>query len=140
MDLKTLSKQKYIYRIYESDDKVLHCEKYPVIYINSQIVYYKDGRKKEYLNYTRISNVKEDFEHFRIGSGCSGDWASFDMMFWNVDEPNIEDIFNDLKEQRSVLRSKHNRDRIELKMKRTKLEYERALKEFELMEHNQNSK
>lgn len=136
MDLKTLSKQKYIYRIYESVDKVLHCEKYPVVYINSQVVYYKDGRKKEYLNYTRVLNVKEDFEHFRIGNGSYGDWASFDMMFWNVDEPNIEDIFKDLKEQRNIIRSKQNRDRIESKMKRAKLEYERALKEFESMESN----
>lgn len=127
MDLKTLGKQKYIYRIYESADKVLHCEKYPVVYINSEVVYYKDGRKKENLSYTRNTNVGENFEKFYIGY-----WGNsvFDKMFWNVDEPNIENIFNDLKEQRDIIRAKQNEESARLKIERAKLEYERALKEF----------
>ena len=46
---KYLSKCKYVYRIYKKDND-FHIEKYPIIYINSEVVYYKNGRK-ESLHY-----------------------------------------------------------------------------------------
>ena len=45
LDMKALSKQKFIYYVYEAD-KTLHIEKFPIIYINSEFVYFKTGRKK----------------------------------------------------------------------------------------------
>ena len=46
LDNKTLSKQKFIYYVYESD-KTIHIEKFPIVYINSKYVYYKHSRKHE---------------------------------------------------------------------------------------------
>ena len=56
MELKDLSKIKYIYRIYESKDYVLHLEKYPVIYINSEILYFKVHGNKM-LNSIFVKNL-----------------------------------------------------------------------------------
>jgi hypothetical protein len=128
LNLKELSKQKYIYRIYESSDRVLHCEKYPVIYINSEVVYYKDGRKKECLNYARVSSVGNDFAKYYT----SYYYSCFDGLFWNVDEPNIEKIYKDIREQMEITKKKDEKDKAEAKLNQAKLEYERALKAVEL--------
>lgn len=62
---KNLSKIKHIYRIYEDLDGVLHCVKLPVIYINSETVYFKVGRKQEILNCSRLEYVHDDFVEYK---------------------------------------------------------------------------
>ena len=46
--------KKYIYRVYASKDKVIHCEKNTIIYKNENYIYLKCGRKQQldviYLN------------------------------------------------------------------------------------------
>lgn len=135
LDLKNLSKVKHIYRIYETDDKVLHCEKYPVIYINSEVVYFKRGRKMT-LDYTRTQDVHDDVTEF-----CNDNnyWKNagyrlprINKYFWNV-ETNILDIFENMKKQHDKMRrqidAKNKIDRLE----RAKLEYEKALKAVEAL-------
>lgn len=60
LDKKNLSKLKFIYRLfYDSTDKKLHCEKYPVIYINSKVVYYKNVRKGETLGVIDLTMLQD---------------------------------------------------------------------------------
>ena len=61
---KNLSKCKYVYRIYKENDS-FHIEKYPIVYINSNVVYFKTGRKNyiESMSFSNSwTNVKENFE------------------------------------------------------------------------------
>jgi len=44
MDKENLSKIKYVYKIYGAGN-VVHCEKYPIAYINSNYIYYKVARQ-----------------------------------------------------------------------------------------------
>lgn len=44
MDVKDLSKCKYIYRVYVAKDTITHIEKYPVVYANKMYIYFRDGR------------------------------------------------------------------------------------------------
>ena len=60
MNKKDLSKIKYIHHIYSSEDRVIHCERHAVIYINSTYVYYK-LQKKDMLNYIKTKNVVDKF-------------------------------------------------------------------------------
>jgi len=48
MDKENLSKMKYIYKIYSSDS-IVHCEKYPIVYINSENIYYKVARQSQLM-------------------------------------------------------------------------------------------
>ena len=61
---KNLSKCKYVYRLYIEREN-FHIEKYPIVYINSNIVYFKTGRKNaiEMMRFSDgLNNVKESFE------------------------------------------------------------------------------
>ena len=134
VDLNDLGKIKYIYRIYESRDEVLHCEKYPVVYINSKVVYFKDVRKQEYLNYVRISNVLDNFTQFYQNNYFTNYYRPcFDKYFFSV-ETNIEEIYADLKKQREIIRGKNEEQKKIDRYEKAKREYEAALKEIEVME------
>lgn len=122
LDFTNLSKIKHIYRIYESDDRVLHCEKYPVIYINSEVVYFKDARKKECLNYVYVKNVLHDFTEFYRSNY---NYPCFNRFFWNVEE-NIKEIYEDLKKQREILISKNEEEKAYNRLELAKREYENA--------------
>lgn len=131
IDIKNLGKRKYIYRIYETEDDVLHCEKYPIIYINSKIIYFKDARKKEYLNYIETSDVLNNFTEFyrRLWNFRPGWSPCFDKYFWNCD-PDIEKIYADLLIQRDVLRKKDIEEKRKYRLEKAKKEYEAALKDI----------
>lgn len=129
IDLKELSKIKHIYRIYESEDEVLHCEKYPVIYINSVVVYFKNTRKQGMLNYTNIDNVLDNLTVFYQDKY----YPRFDRYFWNM-ETNIQEIYADLKKQRDVIRRKNEEEKKRDRYEKAKREYEEALKEIELLD------
>ena len=135
MDLQNLSKIKHIYRVYESEDEVLHCEKFPVIYINSEVVYFKDGRKKEMLNYTRVNSVLDNFTNFYQNNYYQNYYRPcFDKYFWNM-ETNIKEIYADLKKQREIIRNKNEEEKKRDRYERAKREYESALKEIELLDN-----
>ena len=129
VDLKNLSKIKYIYRIYESEDEVLHCEKYPVIYMNSVVVYFKNTRKQGMLNYTNIDNVLDNLTVFYQDKY----YPRFDRYFWNM-ETNIQEIYADLKKQRDEIRRKNEEEKKRDRYEKAKREYEEALKEIELLD------
>lgn len=134
-DLQNLSKIKYIYRVYESKDKVLHCEKYPVIYINSEVVYFKDCRKQSYLNYIHIENVQDNFIDFKKNylTHSFGSHVGFDRYFWNI-ETNIKEIYEDLQKQRILMMKEREKENKYKALEIAKKKYEDALKEIELIE------
>lgn len=115
-----LSKHKYIYRIYASDDKVIHCEKYPVVYSNSEVIYFKDARKKEHLNYTMFRNVKE--EYLGITSNDVSSYGYYDHYFWKVENFNSEKATSDVFEQKK----KSELENAESTLRRAEQEYLRA--------------
>ena len=131
MEAKDLSKVKYIYRIYESSDGLLHFEKYPVIYVNSKVVYFKTGRKQEMLSYKYVKDIIDNFYEFQDGVGWYRNY--YDQCFWKV-EDNIEEIYRELKRQRFLLRQGDDAKKKQLRLERAKREYEAALKEVELFE------
>jgi len=129
IDLKTLSKQKYIYRIYTLSDEVVHCERYPIIYANSKVVYFKDGRKQEYLNYANVNMVLDDFAEFYENTYLENTFLrGFDRYFWNTKE-NINEIYKDLKQRKEIIKKRKCEDSARVKLDKLKIEYEKVLKE-----------
>ena len=57
----------------------------------------------------------------------------FDKYFWNM-ETNVQEIYEDLKKQREVIRSKNEEEKKRDRLERAKREYEDALKEIELLD------
>lgn len=57
VDKKNLSKRKYIYKIYKGKDAGIYYERCPVIYINSELVYYKQTGNDPYLKYETLNRV-----------------------------------------------------------------------------------
>lgn len=135
MELKDLSKVKYIYRIYESDNEVLHLERYPVIYINSKVVYFKTARQQEYLGCKQLKNVSDNFMQFyqKMTRYSTQSRASFDEYFWNV-ETDVNKIYQDLIRQRFKMRQERDMQMKQRKLEKAKREYEAALKEIEIFE------
>lgn len=129
IDLKTLSKQKYIYRIYTLSDEVVHRERYPIIYANSKVVYFKDGRKQEYLNSVNVNMVLDDFVEFYENTYLENTFLrGFDRYFWNTKE-NINEIYKDLKQRKEIIKKRKCEDSARVKLDKLKSEYEKALKE-----------
>lgn len=61
MDNKELSKLKEIYKIYTSADGVVHCERYPIAYVNKKYVYYIVSNDDE-LSCKRMRSVGDSFK------------------------------------------------------------------------------
>lgn len=123
--MKDLSKRKYIYRIYLSEDSVIHCEKHPIIYLNSLVVYYKDCRKQEYLSYKLIKNVEDEFTGVTLNY-----FGNYDKYFWKVEN------FDSKTETEKVysLRAKSNIELAKESMERAEMEYNaKKQKYFELL-------
>lgn len=147
LDTKNLSKIKYIYRIYSADD-MLHLERYPVVYINSEIVYYKAARKNSLLNYEYLNSVLD--KHTRIEKPhsyyCRYTVPWIDKYFWGI-ETDIQEIFEDLKtqyttalEERLTYLNKTDEDNKRARLEIAKREYEAALREIELLDSLKENK
>ena len=133
LDMKNLSKIKYIYRIYSANN-MLHLERYPVVYINSEVVYYKGARKNCLLNYEYLSSILDN--HTTINKSnyylrYQVPWI--DKYFWGI-ETDINEIFKDLKkqystalEERLTWLSRTDEDKKRERLDRAKRKYEAAL-------------
>lgn len=139
MDKQNLSKYKHIYRVYEDRDRELHCEKYPVIYINSEVVYFKDARKQEYLNHVRTNKVSDDFKSYAKTVLSRPFQWSVDNYFWNI-EDDIREQFQEFKKQRLIARAIQNEKQITTRYVQAKKELEAAEAELAKLilakEHN----
>lgn len=127
MDKNNLSKLKYIYRIYESEDKKLHLERYPIVYINQEVVYFKTGRDNMKLPWVRCADVKDDFVEFGAGYyGC----ALFNQYFWGL-KTSVQDIFDHIQIEWSEYRNAELKTNVERQYRAAKERYERLKKQCE---------
>ena len=125
---ETLSKHKYIYYVYETADKTIHIEKFPVIYINSKYVYYKRHRKDEldkvYVGYVKDSLADVYNKDYKFISES-------DRYFWN-DVDNAQDVVDMLKKKADEDRIKNNKSWAERDLEYAKKKYEQALEQYNL--------
>jgi hypothetical protein len=124
MELKDLSKIKYIYKIYESVDNVdnvLHLEKYPVIYINSEMLYFKVHGSKM-LHSIYLSSILDSYTEYKKHF-----WSKF---FFGI-STDINDIFEDLKKQQSKYKLKQEKDKYEKALNELKKLYEQSIKQLD---------
>ena len=94
MDYKNLNKYKYIYHIYQSGN-IIHIEKYPVIYINSKVIYFKTGRK-EYLSCQHLCNFVNATEY-------SPKYYKWYDKYFIGKEKEVKEIFEDLKQHFKIV-------------------------------------
>jgi hypothetical protein len=134
MEKDKLSKQKYIYRIYASSDKVIHCERYPVIYINSKIVYFKDARLDEFLSYKSVSFIKD--EYTGISPSDLHYSSYYDEFFWKVEN------FDSQQATMDAFRAERNNEiaNAELYMKQAEQSYLKRKEKYEELVKKYNEK
>lgn len=123
MDAVNLSKMKYIYKIYESKDGVLHCEKFPIIYVNKKYVYFKSD-DSGMLDFTTTEYVLDNLSSCEnVGVLC--------RYFWNIDDDfDLNEFQKELKRRRKDLEL----SRIKNKVERARKEYEDALLSLKVLE------
>ena len=126
---KNLSKCKYVYRIYKENNN-FHIEKYPIVYINSEVVYFKTGRKNyiESMSFSNLwTNVKENFEKAIVYINnivTCYDYYPTNVYFIETDK--LEEFNLSLIKQRLKDESK------ESKIKKQEREVEKYKKSYEL--------
>lgn len=128
---ETLSKRKFIYRLYDDRVGLPHIEKYPVIYINEEYVYFKVAGKQE-LGCKEIRYTKKGLSDY-INKNYYG--YTRESFFWEEDT-NLECLYSDVSEQRKMLQKKLLKAEILTKkqsVQRLEKEYNRALNELELL-------
>ena len=137
---KYLSKCKYVYRIYKKDND-FHIEKYPIIYINSEVVYYKNGRKESlcscYFN-DRYRNVKESFDKaIEYLNNLPDSYYAPSVYFVETNKLKEFDL--------SLIKKELRKNNVEAKIKtqeeiveRAKNQYEAAVKNLEKMKKKFN--
>lgn len=127
LDRETLSKQKYIYYVYEAD-KTFHVEKYPIIYINSEYVYFKTGRKNM-LEHVSTPRVKDNLESV-FERDYRYIWRE-DRYFWNLAE-NPDELVAELKRKADEKRIADNKSWAEKELENAKKNYERAQEKYKI--------
>ena len=127
MENNELSKVKYIYRIYEAHDGLLHLQKYPVIYINKKYVYFKTA-KSDKLDFILIGNVVSDFyKTYKSKYYTYNITAKFDEYFWDYND-SIQELFLELKEKRYSVLNQRRLESLQKKYEEAKKEYIEFLK------------
>ena len=122
IDKTTLSKHKYIYRIYEDGADEVHFQKFPIVYLNSKVVYFKDARKQEYLANVLVSKISDNFAKY-AKDVLDKYYKTIDDYFWDV-EGNLQDLFQEFKQER-------NKVKLLQAEKNITFRYVQAQKEFE---------
>lgn len=125
IDKTNLSKYKHIYRIY-SNGYELHMEKFPIIYINKQFVYYRRP-EETFLRDISMSNINNNYSQ-NTTFDCF-----YNKYFMSNDKNEINEIFEMLKVQSEHYFTKQKRLKNESYLDKAKREYEEALKKYELM-------
>ena len=135
IDTKDLGKIKYIYKVYISKDDKLYIEKYPIIYINSKVVYFKTGRKQYYLDYCQLLSVYNNFTDLSNNILSSSyptkrNFYSNIYLLLNI-EDNIEELFKELLNKYNSIGFYRRKEIAARRLEIAKRDYEKALKEYE---------
>lgn len=127
-DKKTLSKQKYIYTAYISSDGILHVEKFPVIYINKTLVYYKRPGI-DTLGCKSIKDVYDSFKSLPYEKINTLYYYSYQtVLFWSAkDTPKT---IEELKLRYEEEKYKKEKEETEQKVKEAKRIYEATLEQY----------
>lgn len=126
---KNLSKCKYVYRIYREHGN-FHIEKYPIVYINSEVVYFKTGRKNDIESMSFSSfwcRVEESFEKaikYINDSVSHFDYFPTSVYFIETDKLKEFDL--------SLIKKKLKDESKESKIKKQEREVEKYKKSYEL--------
>jgi hypothetical protein len=139
---KMLSKRKYIYKVYASDNKIIHCEKYRVIYANSKAVYFKTAAKDD-LYSVPIENVNDEFLGIRNQLNVSPPYRHYntygDRYYWKVEdfdsEKETENAFKTYRDDLLGTAEKKMNDKA-ADYEIAKQQYEALKKKFEQKEEN----
>lgn len=128
LDKAILSKQKYIYYIYESGHPIheVHVERFPVIYINSSYVYFKEHGKKM-LSWAYLSNVKESLKSLIDQEVKHLDLSG--RYFWNCEE-NFMEILNGIRKEHEKRILELKRDMVKSNLEEAKKQYNKAMEEY----------
>lgn len=121
MDKEFLSKQKYIYVIYASSDKVIHCQRFPIVYLNSEFLYFKTNQSKR-LECIKTERVQDEF----ISPSSHGHYTQY---FFKVENFNSKEVTEYVYKGERELKLKKEKDTLQ----RLKDEYEKKLKSYELL-------
>lgn len=126
---KNLSKCKYVYRIYKENNRY-NIEKYPIVYINSEFVYFKTGRKNslDFMSFYGLwNNVKESFDK-------AIDYINKKVTLYDYSPTSVYFIeTNKLKEfDLSLIKQRLKEESKESKIKKQELEVEKYKKYYEL--------
>ena len=128
MNIKNLSKCKYIYRVYVSKTDEFHCEKYPIVYANNRYAYFKitgDERLNE-ISIARvldnINDIPNDIPFYRGSS----------IYFWS-DNCITKETFDIFKKKMEVDRLKREMRQIENRLAYLKRSYELSAPKMEVL-------
>lgn len=126
---KNLSKCKYVYRIYKENDN-FHIEKYPIVYINSEAVYFKTVRKNdiERMNFNSLwKNINESFDAaIEYINNLTDSQYRYTTSVYFVETDKLKDF--DL----SLIKKRLNKESKESKIKTQEQEVERCKRVYEL--------
>ena len=125
---KNLSKCKYVYRIYKENNN-FHIEKYPIVYINSDVVYFKNGRKNyiENMSFSNLwTNMKENFEEaIKYINNLTDSQYGYITSVYFVETGKLKEF--DL----SLIKKRFNKESKESKIKKQEGEVEKAKEKYE---------
>jgi len=101
MDKTTLSKHRWIYKMYINGNNEVHVERYKVIYINASYVYYISGGE-DMLKLMSLSSVFNNLEEF-INEGNIERFLSsayWEVFFWEpVGQVDYESLRRKVEKQ-----------------------------------------
>ena len=130
LDKGNLSKIKHIYRIYTSQDKKIHCERYPVVYINETYVYYVQS-KRSILEYVSLTSLREVF------TGSLSDLEPIGHFGMNRYFTKVEN-FDAEKLEKEIFgyKKSEKRKNLESRVEQTRSAYEQACEKLRVFEAN----
>lgn len=128
MDVKNLSKCKYIYRVYISKTGEFHREKYTIVYVNSEYAYFRipDDPRLNELSITRIiDNINDIPRDVRFYPGTS-------VYMWS-DVDLTKETFNIFRKKVAAEQTKREIKRIENHLAYLKRSYELNAPKLEVL-------
>jgi hypothetical protein len=139
MTKEELSKNKHIHKIYIGGDGILHCEKYPVVYVNKYYVYLKEYNSV-HLKEVDVTRVYDTIDDYLIHSPRYTIYPSMHFCLgyvWYMDDYSSEYMASVLEKLKDA-RNRTMRDNLTNKIAVYKKRYEDALAELEALDKEED--
>lgn len=95
--MEQLSKKKYIHHLYISNDLILHHEKYPIVYSNSEYIYYKKPGNPELERACTRDVSNRTFDDCMKNLRVIGHRLWFNAYLWEVSGEDLQRLKDTLK-------------------------------------------